>query len=403
MPIYIYQGRNRIGQIISGETEVKNEVSLISFFRQQGIIPISFRKKPEPIRISLPFTRKIKAENIVIFTRQFATMINAGLPLVQCLQILEEQETNKVFAEVINKVKTSVEEGFTLANALSKHPEVFNELFVYMVEAGELGGVLDVILNRLALYTENAENLKRKIKAAMTYPIFVAGFAFIAVTGIIVFIIPTFKTMFDDFGVSLPLLTQLLLNISNFSKKFFPFIIGGIITLIIVFRMYRATNKGKLQIDKISLRLPVIGILLRKVSITKFTRTLGTLIASGVPILEALNITAKTVGNKIIENAILQTRVNIQEGKTITQPLKNTKVFPPMVCQMIKVGEETGSLEEMLNKVAEFYDKEVEITVGALTSIIEPILIITLGVVIGTIVIALFLPILTLTSQIKTY
>lgn len=403
MPVYVYQGRDRTGKIVSGEKEGKNETILIAFLRQQGIIPISIRIKPKQVNLSTLFflRQKVKAEEIVVFTRQLSTMINAGLPIVQCLVILEEQTENKRFAKVIKEIRTAVEGGSTLAEALSKHPAVFEQLFVPMIEAGEVGGVLDVVLNRLAGYLEKANALKKKVKGAMVYPMFVSIFALIMIVVMMICIIPTFKTMFEDFEAKLPFLTQALLNISDFTKKFFVFIAIAFFGLIQSFNAYKKTAHGMKQIDKISLFLPIFGKLLRKVAIAKFTRTLGTLISSGVSILDSLAITAKTAGNKIIEGAILKSRLEIQEGKTIAEPLKNTKVFPQMVCQMIAVGEETGALDEMLNKIADFYDQEVNATVEILTSILEPIMLILLGLVVGIVIIALFLPILTLVGSMK--
>ncbi|MFH1612629.1 MAG: type II secretion system F family protein [bacterium] len=406
MPIFIYKGKNRkTGKSINGELESLDKISALRILREQGIIPITINVKSSKFKFSfsLDFLKKssVPTKDIVIFTRQFATMINAGLPLVQCLEILGSQSENKNFGKIIDQVKISVESGSTLAAALSKHPSVFNNLFVHMTEAGEAGGVLDVILNRLSAYVEKSENLKAKVKGAMMYPTVVGTFAIGISVFIILTIVPVFKKMFEDMGAKLPMPTQVLLGFSNFLIKFLPFIVVAIIILIILFVSYKRTPKGGIEVDKYQLKLPIFGILLKKVAVAKFARTLSTLINSGVSILDALIITAKTSGNKFIEKHVLEARLQIQEGKTLVDPLRQSKVFPHMVVSMIGVGEQAGALDAMLSKIADFYDQEVDTAVDSLTSTIEPFLMIFLGIVVGAIVIALFLPLLTVSSQIQ--
>jgi type IV pilus assembly protein PilC len=384
--------------------DMPDQTLLLRALREQGIMPISIREKvaARQISITIPgLTGRVSSRDVMIFSRQFSTMINAGLPLVQCLEILAEQTDNKTFAGILTQIKKAVEGGSPLADALSKHPKIFSELFTSMVEAGETGGILDVILNRLATYMEKSEALKRKIKGAMFYPATIFSIAIILTSVIILFVIPTFKNMFADFGATLPLPTQILLSVSEWVKKWILLLFLGMIGLVIGLVMYCRSPQGKEVLDKFLLKLPLFGTLVRKVSVAKFTRTLGTLISSGVPILDALRITAKSAGNKVVENAIMKTQSSIQEGQSIATPLKNSGVFPPMVVQMINVGEHTGALDEMLGKIADFYEADVDSAVGSLTTLIEPLLLIFLGVVIGGIVIALFLPILTLGTQIR--
>lgn len=404
MPFFTYRGRTRDGRIVSGTMDMPDQTLLLRALREQGIMPISIREKvaARQISITIPgLTGRVSSRDVMIFSRQFSTMINAGLPLVQCLEILAEQTDNKTFAGILTQIKKAVEGGSPLADALSKHPKIFSELFTSMVEAGETGGILDVILNRLATYMEKSEALKRKIKGAMFYPATIFSIAIILTSVIILFVIPTFKNMFADFGATLPLPTQILLSVSEWVKKWILLLFLGMIGLVIGLVMYCRSPQGKEVLDKFLLKLPLFGTLVRKVSVAKFTRTLGTLISSGVPILDALRITAKSAGNKVVENAIMKTQSSIQEGQSIATPLKNSGVFPPMVVQMINVGEHTGALDEMLGKIADFYEADVDSAVGSLTTLIEPLLLIFLGVVIGGIVIALFLPILTLGTQIR--
>jgi type IV pilus assembly protein PilC len=400
MPVFVYQGKQtRTGADVSGEIEGTTRENVVGTLRRQGIIVLNLREKPKELK--LPTLGGIKKKEVVVFTRQFATMVNAGLPLVQCLEVLGNQAESKRFGEIVGEIRVAVEGGSTLANALAKHPKVFDEFYIHMVEAGEAGGILDVILNRLASYMEKAEALKGKVRGAMIYPAVVTTIAVGITTLILTVVVPTFKTMFEDFGAELPAPTKILLNFSELTVKYFPFVTAFVILSLIGFIYYKKTPQGGLVVDRFVLKLPIFGGLLRKVAVAKFTRTLGTLIGSGVSILDALNITAKTAGNKEIERAVLFSQSQIQEGKTLAEPLIQTAVFPPMVTSMINVGEEAGALDEMLTKIADFYDQEVDTAVGALTSLIEPLLILFLGVVIGAVVIALFLPILTISAQIR--
>jgi type IV pilus assembly protein PilC len=348
---------------------------------------------------SMPgFGGKVTDKDIVIFTRQFATMIDAGLPLVQCLEILSAQCESPILAKAIGEIRGDVEGGSTYADALRKHPKVFDDLYVNMVAAGEAGGILDTILNRLAKHMEKTMKLKKQIKSAMVYPITIMGVAVVVIGVLLVFVIPIFAKMFTDFGGTLPELTQIVIGLSYFMQSNIIYIVAGCFGLSYAFKKYYKTPKGRFVVDTIALKLPVIGDLIRKASVSKFTRTLGTLISSGVPILEGLGIVAKTSGNKVIELALMNARQSISEGKTISDPLGKEKVFPPMVVQMIAVGETTGALDAMLSKIADFYDDEVDAAVTALTSLLEPMLMVFLGITVGTIVIAMYLPIFKMAS-----
>jgi type IV pilus assembly protein PilC len=336
---------------------------------------------------------KVTTKDLVVFTRQFATMIDAGLPLVQCLDILSQQQENKAFQKMLVAVKESVESGSTFADALRKHPKAFDELYVNLVAAGEVGGILDTILNRLAAYIEKAQKLKKQVKSAMTYPTTIVGIALVVISVILVFVIPAFEAMFKDFGGSLPMPTQVVVAISNFIQDYILVILGAGFGFVFLFKKIYATKPGRAKIDDWSLHLPVFGTLIRKVAVAKFTRTLGTMISSGVPILDGLEIVAKTAGNKTVEKAIYHVKQSISEGKTIAEPLTKSGVFPPMVCQMIAVGEQAGALDTMLNKIADFYDDEVDEAVTNLTAMMEPLLMLFLGVTVGGLVIAMYLPI----------
>jgi type IV pilus assembly protein PilC len=349
------------------------------------------REKSRELSMSLPWKNRITVKDMGVFTRQFATMINSGLPMVQCLDILAQQMDKERFRKIASTVKADVEGGSTLADALRKHT-IFSELYVNMVEAGEAGGILDLILNRLALYLEKADALARKVKSAMTYPTVVCVVAIGATVFMLLFIIPTFARMFADFGGELPLPTKVVLALSNFLRNQWYFLLGGIAALVFGFKRFYKTESGKMKIDRIMLKIPVLGMVLRKAAVARFTRTLGTLVSSGVPILSGLEITAKTAGNKVIEKAVNSTRDSISQGNTIADPLKECGVFPPMVTQMIGVGEQTGALDEMLEKIANFYDDEVDTAVESLTSIIEPVMIVIMGVIVGGMLISMYLP-----------
>ena len=390
--IFKWSGKSVKGEVIKGELTATNPEEVKAYLRKQRIVPKSISKKAKPLFSG--FGSRVGEKDLVIFTRQFATMIGAGLPLVQALEILSKQTENKGFASIISDIKTDVEGGSTFADALRKHPKIFSDLYTNMVGAGEAGGILDTILVRLATYIEKAAALKRKVKGAMVYPSVVISVAILVVVVIMVFVVPTFSKMFEQLGGELPMPTQIIISTSDFLGGIGGLIIfASIVAFFIFLAQVRKTERGKMITDNILLKFPVVGILFRKVAVAKFTRTLGTLISSGVPILDGLNITAKTAGNKIIEYAVMKVRKGVAEGKTIAEPLSETKVFPPMVNQMIAVGESTGALDNMLEKIADFYDEEVDQAVGTLTSMIEPILMIFLGGTVGFIVVAMYLPI----------
>jgi type IV pilus assembly protein PilC len=390
MAVFVWEGRLANGTFKKGELEAADKAAAGMILKRQRIVPTKLKAKSQDIAL---FAKGIKTKELVIFTRQFSTMINAGLPLVQCLDILSSQQPNPTFKKVLAQIKQDVEGGSTFADALGKHPKVFDNLYVNLVAAGEIGGVLDTVLNRLAVYMEKNESLKNKIKSAMTYPIIVLSVAFGVVAILMIFVIPTFSDMFKQFGSALPGPTQIVVNMSNFFRNFWWGIFGFIVASIIAFKWIRTQQKGRYYTDKMFLRLPVFGPLLRKVAVAKFTRTLGTMISSGVPIMDGLDITSKTAGNMIVEEAIRAVRTSISEGKSMSEPLEQTGIFPGMVVQMIAVGEATGAMDQMLGKIADFYDEEVDTAVEALTSALEPILMVFLGGVIGFVVVAMYLPI----------
>ncbi len=392
--IFKWEGKSTKGNIVKGEITAESKEEVQSYLRKQRIVPRNIAEKAKPLFSGLSSGAPIKDKDIVIFTRQFATMIGAGLPLIQALDILAKQTENKSFGTVIEDIKAEVEGGSTFADALRKYPKVFSDLYANMVAAGEIGGILDTILIRLAGYIEKAEALKGKVKSAMVYPIVVIAIALLVIVIIMVFVVPTFGTMFETLGGELPAPTQMIIDLSDFLSGVGGLsVLAGLIISIVGIKQFRASKKGEVIFDRFLLKLPILGMLLRKVAVAKFTRTLGTLISSGVNILEGLNITAKTAGNKVIEAAILDVRQAVSEGKTIADPLTETKVFPPMVTQMIAVGESTGALDEMCEKIADFYDEEVDAAVSALTSMLEPMLMVFLGGTVGFIVVAMYLPI----------
>jgi type IV pilus assembly protein PilC len=395
MSVFVWEGKLANGSIKKGEIEATDKAAAALILKRQRIVPTKLKAKPKNISL---FEQKIKTREIVIFTRQFSTMINAGLPLVQCLDILSSQQPNPSFKKVTSQIKGDVEGGSTFADALSKHPKVFDSLYVNLVAAGEVGGVLDTVLNRLAVYMEKNEALKNKVKGAMTYPIIVLCVAFGVVAVLMIFVIPTFSDMFKQFGSSLPAPTQFIVNLSAFFRNFWWAMIGFIVAFIVGLKWVRTQEKGRFYTDKMMLRLPVFGSLIRKVAVAKFTRTLGTMISSGVPIMDGLEITSKTAGNMIIENAIRTVRTAISEGRTMSDPLEQTGLFPGMVVQMIAVGEATGAMDQMLGKIADFYDEEVDTAVEALTSALEPMLMVFLGGIIGFVVVAMYLPIFKMAS-----
>ena len=395
MPVYLWKGRTVGGEIQSGELTFDNQEDVLSALRKRRLIISSVREKKGDVKVGFPkIGGGVSTRDLAIFTRQFATMINAGLPLVQCLDILSKQTEKEEFRQVTTRVMRDVEAGTTLAEALGKkeNAKVFDELYVNMVEAGEAGGILDNILQRLATYIEKAEALKRKVKGAMVYPTVVLSVAMLATSFMLIFIIPTFAKMFSGFGAELPLPTKIVMGLSSFLRSYWWAMLAGGIGSVIGIQRYYTTERGHLQIDTFLLKIPVFGDVLRKGAVARFTRTLGTLISSGVPILNGLEITARTAGNRVVQNAIMAARASIREGETISAPLKNSSVFPPMVVQMISVGEETGALDDMLTRIADFYDDEVDTAVDSLTSLIEPIMIVIMGTIVGGMVIAMYLP-----------
>jgi type IV pilus assembly protein PilC len=403
MPIYKWEGKTAKGVVKKGEMESPSEAAIRIHLRQQSIIPTKIEAKGKGFNasISLPFLKqKVKQRAVAIFTRQLATMIDAGLPLVQSLEVLSSQQENKVFKDIIRGIREDVEGGSTFAGALKRHPAAFNELYTNLVVAGEEGGILDTILNRLASYIEKAEALKKKVKSALIYPATIVTVAVVVVIILMVFVIPVFETMFKSAGQTLPLPTIIVLKISKTIKNTYYIIGAALILFFFLFKRYYKTDGGRALVDRLLLSLPVFGPLLRKVAVARFSRTLGTLVSSGVPILDGLSIVSRTAGNRAIELAIMNARASIREGETIAEPLGRSGHFPPMVIQMIAVGESTGALDSMLSKIAEFYEDEVDVAVSNLTSLLEPLLMVFLGVVIGGVVIAMYLPIFNMASAV---
>jgi len=402
MPVYIAVVESKRGRKLKREIDAPNDKIAISNLKRQNYVVKKIKPKPKDIFESIAFMQpKVSNKDLVIFTRQFSTMIDAGLPLVQGLTILAEQSENPTFKKMLKAITKDVEGGSTLAEAMKKHPKVFDSLFVNLIAAGEMGGVLDTILRRLADYIEKAEKLKSQIKGAMVYPMVVVVIAIMVIAVIMIFVIPVFQDMFSSMGSGLPIPTQIVINLSKFIKGNIIWIILGIAGLITGFKYYRNTKGGRKTTDAISLKLPIFGDLLKKYAVARFTRTLGTMISSGVPILDALEIVARSSGNVILEEVIMEVRSSIAEGQTIAEPLSENDIFPGMVVQMISVGEATGALDTMLNKIADFYDAEVDAAVGALTSMLEPILMVFLGGAIGGIVIAMYLPIFKMASVVS--
>ncbi|MEK7269246.1 MAG: type II secretion system F family protein [Nitrospirota bacterium] len=404
MATFTYVGKTRQGAVKKGDLTAKTREEAAEQLRKQNIVVSSLQEKAaEGILQRLNMGGGVSDKDIVVFTRQFATMINAGLPLIQCLEILSTQSENKVFGKAIGEIKVDVESGSTLADALKKHPKMFDELYVNLVHAGEVGGLLDTILGRLAKHIEKAMKLKSQIKGAMVYPSAILGVAVIVISVLMIFVIPIFAKMFLEMSggaVGLPTPTQLVIDASNFMQSNILYLLTGAAVLVYGIKRYYATPKGRLVMDRFFLRVPVMGDLIRKASVAKFTRTLGTLITSGVPILDGLTITSKTSGNKVVEGAILMARQSISEGKTVAEPLSKGGVFPSMVTHMISVGEATGALDAMLGKIADFYDDEVDAAVAALTAMLEPMMMVFLGTIIGFIVIAMYLPIFKMAAAI---
>jgi type IV pilus assembly protein PilC len=399
MAVFTYQGRGA-GGTTTGEIEAQDRMSAVGELRKRAILVTKINEKSGG-KAAAKAGGKVKDKDMAIFTRQFSTMIDAGLPLVQCLNILSEQSESQNLRDVTGRVARSVEQGSTLAEALRRNPRTFDDLFVNLVEVGESGGILDTVFQRLAAYIEKAAALKRKVKGAMIYPASIMGVAGLVVVFMLTFVIPTFTKMFKDLGAELPLPTQIVVWISDFMRSYILLIAAGAVGCFFALRAYYRSDKGRSIIDALLLKLPVIGTLIRKVAVARFTRTLGTLVSSGVPILEGLRITARTAGNKVVEKAVMQCRAAVTQGKTLAEPLKASGVFPPMVIQMISVGEQTGALDAMLSKIADFYDDEVDTAVGALTALLEPVMIVVLGVLIGGLVVAMYLPIFKLVTLVK--
>jgi type IV pilus assembly protein PilC len=398
MATFAYNGRTRAGQIVAGERMADTLELAVAALRREQILVTQIspvKEKAKPVKRG----KGVAAKNLAVFTRQFSVMIDAGLPLVQCLEILGNQEEDKNFSQVILATRGDVESGASLADAMSRHPKVFDSLYTNMIAAGEAGGILDTILKRLAVYIEKAVKLKGQVKSAMIYPVAVIVIATLVVGVILWKVIPTFANLFAGLGAELPLPTRVVIALSNNLVRFGPFLIVGVVAAGFAFRAYYATAGGRRTVDSLMLKMPILGVLLRKIAVARFCRTLSTLLASGVSILEALDITARTSGNAVVEEGLLTTRKSIERGETIAQPLKASGVFPPMVVQMISVGEATGALDTMLSKIADFYEEEVDVAVAGLLTLLEPIMIAFLGGVVGGIVIAMYMPIFDLISK----
>lgn len=403
MATFAYVGRSKSGSVKKGELVAKSRDEAVDQLRKQSVVVTSLEEKAAKEGFKLSFGTGLTDKDLVVFTRQFGTMINAGLPLIQCLEILSTQSENAALRKAISEVKVQVEGGSTFSDALRRQPKIFDDLYINMVHAGEVGGLLDTILNRLSKHIEKAMKLKAQIKSAMVYPAAICGIAVIVVTVLMIWVIPVFEKMFREMSngkMALPGPTQLVIDMSNFVQGNWYIILGVLVAAVVGIKKYYGTPQGRLAIDKLALKVPVFGDLIRKASVAKFTRTLGTLLSSGVPLLEALTICAKTSGNKVVEGALLEARVSISGGKTISEPLTKSGTFPKMVTHMIAVGESTGALDNMLGKIADFYEDEVDQAVTSLTALLEPMMMVFLGVTIGFIVIAMYLPIFSMASAI---
>jgi type IV pilus assembly protein PilC len=403
MAIFLWEGKTAQGRVMKGELEAPNPEAVFTVLRERRIrpIPSRIREKGKGLEkeITIPgFGEKVKAKDVSLFTRQFATMIDAGLPIVQCLDILSEQSESKLLRNTIRIIKQDVEGGATLAESLRKHPKIFDDLYVNMVHAGEMGGVLNTILNRIALFIEKANKLKKKVKGAMIYPCSIIAVAVIVVAILLIFVIPVFAELYGSMGKALPAPTQITINLSNWFVATWYYALFALVGVVVAIRFYYQTDHGRMNIDRLLLRLPVVGDLLRKVAVARFSQNMAILLSSGVPILDGLAITAKTAGNKVVEKAIIDSRLSISQGRTVADPLRESKIFPPMVCQMVAVGENTGGLDTMLKKVADLYEEEVDDAVANLTALMEPMIMIILGVILGGLVISMYLPIFQLGS-----
>jgi type IV pilus assembly protein PilC len=406
MPIFLWEGKTAQGRVLKGEIEAPNLEAVFGILRDRRIRPVAnrIREKGKGFdkEITIPgFGEKVKARDLSVFTRQFATMIDAGLPIVQCLDILSQQTESKALRNTVRAIKQDVEGGATLAEALSRHPKIFDNLYVNMVQAGETGGVLNAILNRISLFIEKASKLKKKVKGAMIYPCTIILVAVVVVAILLIFVIPVFAELYGSMGKALPAPTQITINISNWFRSYFLYMVFALVGIIVAIRAYYVTDNGRMNIDRLFLRLPVVGDLLRKVAVARFSQNMAILLSSGVPILDGLAITARTAGNRVIEKAIMDSRVSISQGRTVAEPLRDSKIFPPMVCQMVAVGEQTGGLDTMLKKVAELYEDEVDDAVANLTALMEPMIMVVLGVILGGLVISMYLPIFQLGSVVQ--
>jgi type IV pilus assembly protein PilC len=406
MPVFVWEGKTAQGRVMKGEMEAANQQAVLARLRSQRIQPNPARVREKgkglEAEIKIPgFGARVTPHDVMLFTRQFATMIEAGLPIVQGLEILSQQAENKAFRNIIRQVKQDVEGGFTLADALKKHPKAFDDLYVNMVAAGEVGGVLNTILNRIATFIEKVNKLKRKVKGAMIYPCTIIAVAVAVVTILLLYVIPVFAELYGGMGKALPAPTQITINLSNAFRAYFFHMAVVVVAIAVAIRMYYKTPQGRAVIDGLLLRTPVIGDLLRKVAVARFSQNMSILLSSGVPILDGLAITAKTAGNRVVERAIMDARVSISQGKTVAEPLSESKIFPPMVCQMVAIGENTGALDQMLKKVADFYEEEVDNSVANLTALMEPMIMVVLGVILGGLVISMYLPIFQLGSLVS--
>ena len=406
MPTFLWEGKTAQGRVLRGELEAPNLEAVFTVLRDRRIRPVPNRIREKGTglekEISIPgFGEKVKTRDVSLFTRQFATMIDAGLPIVQCLDILSEQSESKLLRNTVRTIRQDVEGGSTLADALKRHPKIFDDLYTNMVQAGEAGGVLNTILNRVALFIEKANKLKKKVKGAMIYPCTIIAVAAIVVAILMIFVIPVFAELYSSMGKALPAPTQITINISNWFVATWYYVLFAIGAVVVAIRSYYQTDQGRMNLDRLLLRLPVVGDLLRKVAVARFSQNMAILLSSGVPILDGLAITARTAGNKVVEKAIMDSRVSISQGKTVAEPLRESKIFPPMVCQMVAVGENTGGLDTMLKKVAELYEEEVDDAVANLTALMEPMIMVVLGVILGGLVISMYLPIFQMGSVVS--
>jgi type IV pilus assembly protein PilC len=400
MPAFVWKGKTREGKSVSGERVADNKEAVMALLRREQILVSSVKEKGK--EVALPkLGGGVGSKDLAVFTRQFSVMIDAGLPLVQCLEILGTQQENKTFAKILQQTRMDVEGGASLADAMRKHPKAFDDLYTNMIAAGEAGGILDTILKRLAVYIEKAVKLKSQVKGAMVYPVAVLAIAGIVIAVILWKVIPTFASMFEGLGAQLPLPTRIVIAMSNWFVRLLPFLVVAIVAGVFAFKRYYATYGGRRAVDRMILKLPILGMLMRKIAVARFCRTLSTLVSSGVPILDGLEITARTSGNAIIEDAIMLVRKGVESGLTIAQPLKESGVFPPMVVQMIGVGEQTGALDAMLSKIADFYEDEVDQAVANLLTLMEPVMILFLGITVGGIVISMYLPLFDLISKLS--